>query len=262
MSTQTFDLISGITGKASRPSIRGRRAFPCRVPAVSILLGCVAFAMGFASVARAQSPSTKIPGAVEDDFASLGMKASVTIVFDTSGSMNERRKLAMAKQAFAWWLETAPKKTIVLWSLWAFDPKRDDGINLIDRKAGAADEVLAKINSFVANGGTPLGKTISKVTAVIDAENRKAEQGKADILRQIVLVFTDGQDSQLKVPAMQQTITRLRNAGAEVFSIGYQGEGDYLAKVSDKFIMVDDEKQLKTGLSEFTYFIEKAGTSK
>ena len=46
------------------------------------------------------------------------------------------------------------------------------------------------------------------------------------------------------------------------FSIGYQGEGDYLAKVSDKFIMVDDEKQLKSGLSEFTYFIEKAGTQK
>jgi hypothetical protein len=57
---------------------------------------------------------------------------------------------------------------------------------------------------------------------------------------------------------MQKIITHLRNTGAEVFSIGYQGEGDYLAKVSDKFIMVDDEKQLKSGLSEFTYFIEKA----
>jgi Mg-chelatase subunit ChlD len=204
-----------------------------------------------ASRAGAQAPV--------DDFASLGMKVSVTIVFDTSGSMNERNKLAMAKQAFSWWLETAPKDTIVSWSLWAFGPVTNDGANLIDRKRGAAEEVRARIDSLAASGGTPLGKTLARVAAVIDAENRKAEEGKADILRQVVLVFTDGQDSNLSIEAVQKIVTRVRNAGAEVFSIGYQGEGDYLAKVSDKFIMVSDEKQLKTGLSEFNYFIEKAG---
>lgn len=197
-----------------------------------------------------------------DDFEALGMKVSVTIVFDTSGSMKERNKLAMAKQAFNWWLENAPKQTIMRWSLWAFDARQRDGINLVDRKANALDEVRTKINGFAANGGTPLGKTIARLTRVIDAENRKAEEGKADILRQIVLIFTDGQDSDLRVPAMQAAILRLRDAGAEVFSIGYQGEGDYLAKVSDKFIMVDDEKQLKSGLSEFTYFIEKSAPPK
>ncbi len=225
---------------------------------ISCLLGVLAFT----SVGLAQTPAAKSPAIADDDLSSLGMKASVTIIFDTSGSMNERRKLVMAKQAFNWWLETAPKKSILRWSLWAFDSGKGDGINLVDRKADAAEEVQAKISGFVANGGTPLAKTVAKVTAIIDAENKKAEQGKADILRQIVLIFTDGQDSNVKVPVMQQTITKLRNAGAEVFSIGYQGEGDYLAKVSDKFFMVDDEKQLKSGLSEFTYFIEKAGTQK
>lgn len=226
-----------------------------------LLLGAVA------SVSWAQSPKAPVAvgstgGGTPDDLSALGMKVSVTIVFDTSGSMNDRRKLVMAKQAFNWWLQTAPKQTIVRWSLWAFDPHREDGVNLVDRKADAADEVQAKINGFKANGGTPLGKTLAKVTAIIDAENRRAEEGKADILRQVVLIFTDGEDSFLSVPKMQKTITRLRDAGAEVFSIGYQGEGDYLAKVSDKFIMVDDEKQLKSGLSEFTYFIEKAGPPK
>ena len=211
---------------------------------------------------RAQSPAGPIPSVPPDDLSSFGMKVSVTIIFDTSGSMNDRRKLIMAKQAFNWWLETAPKKTIVRWSLWAFDAQRRDGINLVDRKPDAADEVQAKISRFVADGGTPLAKTITKVTRIIDAENHKAEQGKADILRQIVLIFTDGQDSFVNVATMQKTIGRLRTAGAEVFSIGYQGEGDYLAKVSDKFIMVSDEKQLKSGLSEFTYFIEKAGNQK
>ncbi|HWA27488.1 MAG TPA: vWA domain-containing protein [Lacunisphaera sp.] len=211
-------------------------------------LTLVLFAV-LAVIGRAQAPA--------DDFASLGMKVSVTIIFDTSGSMNERNKLAMAKQAFAWWLETAPKDTIVSWSLWAFNAQNHDAINLIDRKRGAAAEVQQRINEFVANGGTPLGKTIRRVTGIIDAENRKAEEGKADILRQVVLVFTDGQDSDLTVPAVQKLVTQLRDAGCEVFSIGYQGEGDYLARVSDKFIMVGDEKQLKSGLSEFTYFIEK-----
>jgi uncharacterized protein YegL len=224
----------------------------------AILMGVI-----FACYARAEAPAGD-PAAVAgaDDFASLGMKVSVTIIFDTSGSMNENKKLAMAKQAFDWWLETAPKETIVQWSLWVFDSNRQGPSNLIDRKAHAGDEVKARISRLVANGGTPLGKTISAVTKIIDAENHKAEEGKADILRQVVLIFTDGKDSNLTVPVMQQTITRLRNAGSEVFSIGYQGEGDYLAKVSDKFIMVDDEQQLKTGLSEFTYFIEKAGTPK
>ncbi|MEO7412281.1 MAG: vWA domain-containing protein [Opitutaceae bacterium] len=217
----------------------------------------------FSGMCLGQLPSS--PAKVSesaDDLSTLGMKASVTIVFDTSGSMNERGKLTMAKQAFNWWLETAPRQTIVQWSLWAFDAGRGDGVNLVDRKANAVEEVRSKIEHFVANGGTPLGKTVARVTKVIDAENKKAEQGKADILRQIVLIFTDGKDSTLTTQAMQKTITQLRDAGAEVFSIGYQGEGEYLAKVSDKFMMVDDEKQLKTGLSEFTYFIEKAGTPK
>lgn len=207
-------------------------------------------------VALAARAATQAPA---DDIGTLGMKVSVTIVFDTSGSMNERNKLAMAKQAFTWWLQTAPKHQIVSWSLWAFDARSNDARRVIDRKRDAADEVQARINAFEANGGTPLGKTLTRVAAVIDADNRKAEEGKEDILRQVVLVFTDGEDSDLSTSAVQKIVTKVRNAGAEVFSIGYQGEGEYLAKVSDKFIRVSDEQQLKTGLSEFNYFIEKAG---
>ena len=216
--------------------------------------------LGLLSAFGAHAAPVPLPPA--DDVSALGMKVAVTIIFDTSGSMNERRRLIMAKQAFNWWLESAPKQTIVQWSLWAFDPRRDDGVNLVDRKRDAVQEVQAKIGGFTASGQTPLGTTVARVTKIIDAENRKAAEGKADILRQVVLIFTDGKDSHLNIAAMQKTIAGLRNAGAEVFSIGYQGEGDYLAKVSDKFIMVDDEKQLKSGLAEFTYFIEKARPSK
>jgi Mg-chelatase subunit ChlD len=222
----------------------------------------LAFAFALTLTTRAANPPAPAAASTPDDFASLGMKASVTIIFDTSGSMNERNKLTMAKRAFNWWIETAPQQSIAQWSLWAFSSERRDGVNLVDRKPGAAAEVKEKIGRFTATGDTPLGATVARVTKIIDAENKKAEQGKADILRQIVLIFTDGKDSHLSVGDMQKTITRLRNAGSEVFSIGYQGEGDYLAKVSDKFIMVDDEKQLKSGLSEFTYFIEKAAPKK
>lgn len=218
------------------------------------------FSLGLICKGRAETSQT--PTAAADDFSSLGMKVSVTIIFDTSGSMNDNRKLVMAKQAFNWWLETAPKQSIVQWSLWVFDSRQQAPLNLIDRKPNAADEVQRRIAGLTANGGTPLGKTINAVTKIIEAENHKAEEGKADILRQVVLIFTDGKDSDLKISAMQKTITHLRNAGSEVFSIGYQGEGDYLSVVSDKFIMVGDEQQLKTGLSEFTYFIEKGGSAK
>lgn len=225
----------------------------------TFLFRCLAL-LFIATGLRAAAPVTPSPPA--DDFSALGMKVSVTIIFDTSGSMNERRKLVMAKQAFNWWLETAPKQTIVQWSLWTFNADLRDGVCLIDRKPNASADVKTRIGRFVANGGTPLAKTIDKVTKIIDAENRRAEEGKADILRQVVLIFTDGEDSFVSVGTMQKVITHLRDAGAEVFSIGYQGEGDYLAKVSDRFIMVDDEKQLKSGLSEFTYFIEKTGPKK
>ncbi len=222
-----------------------------------------------AVAALAAQPSAAQPAAPlaaptpvhRDDFEALGMKAAVTIIFDTSGSMNERNKLTMARQAFNWWFENAPHQTITQWSLWIFAADGRDGRNLVDRKVGGANEVRTAINQYPANGGTPLGATVARVTKIIDAENKKAEQGKADILRQIVLIFTDGKDSHLSVRDMQKSITRLRDAGAEVFSIGYQGEGEYLAKVSDKFLMVGDEKQLKSGLSEFTYFIEKAAPS-
>jgi len=226
---------------------------------LGVLLASVGFAQSPATVSVQPAANSASPG---DDLSSLGMKACVTIVFDTSGSMDDRRKLIMAKQAFNWWLETAPKQSIVQWSLWTFDPNTEDGVNLIDRQPNAADLVQARINAFRANGGTPLGRTLAKITKIIDADNKKAEEGKADVLRQIVLIFTDGADSYLSERDMQKVIRQLRDVGAEVFSIGYQGEGTYLAAVSDRFIMVDDEKQLKSGLSEFTYFIEKAGTQK
>lgn len=213
------------------------------------------------AAAFALLPGARAAGGA-DDFSSLGMKASVTIIFDTSGSMNEHNKLVMAKQAFNWWLQSAPRASIVSWSLWTFDPRSHDARRLIDRQPDAADRVQALINQFRADGGTPLGRTVEKVTRIVEAETRRAEEGKADVVRQIVLIFTDGEDSYLSNGDMKKAITRLRNAGAEVFSIGYQGEGNYLADVSDRFVMVGDEKQLKAGLTEFSYFIEKAAPTK
>ncbi len=220
-------------------------------------------ALFFLSVllARAAFSAENPAGRAADDLSALGMKVSVTIVFDTSGSMGDRHKLDMAKQAFGWWLGNAPKQTIVKWSLWVFDPKNERGLNLVDRKPNAAEEVQARINGLTAKGRTPLGRTLQVVTRIIDGENRRALEGREDILRQVVLIFTDGEDSFLPGNKVQPIIKRLRDVGAEVFSIGYQGEGGYLARVSDKFMMVQDEKQLKSGLSEFTYFIEKAGPS-
>jgi Mg-chelatase subunit ChlD len=228
----------------------GLRFFP-------ILMACLI--LGLARNASAQDSAVK--PAAADDFESLGMKVSVTIIFDTSGSMDDNNKLVMAKRAFNWWLDSAPLSSITQWSLYVFDPQTHKGKALINRKTAAVAELKLAIQNLRADGGTPLAKTIDSITKVIDAENKKAEEGKADILRQVVLIFTDGKDSYVKPREVQKRVKKLRDAGSEVFSIGYQGEGDYLAKTSDKFIMVGDEKQLKAGLSSFNYFIEKSSGS-
>jgi uncharacterized protein with von Willebrand factor type A (vWA) domain len=211
------------------------------------------------------APGRPAPASVAagDDLAELGMKVSVTIIFDTSGSMADRNKLVMAKRAFNWWLDSAPVSMISQWSLYVFEPGSAKPKLVLDRKSVGVDVLKRSIGSLEAAGGTPLARTIEAVTRVIDAENTKAAEGKGDILRQVVLIFTDGRDSTEKDPVVQKRVQKLRDVGSEVFSIGYQGEGEYLAKTSDKFIMAGDEKQLKEGLSSFSYFIEKSsGASK
>lgn len=196
-----------------------------------------------------------------DDLSSLGMKVGVTIIFDTSGSMQDNNKLVMAKRAFNWWLESAPTSTIRQWSLYVFDAQSQKPRVLLDRRSVSVEELKRTIQGLHAGGGTPLARTLEAVTKVVDAENTKAAEGKGDILRQVVLVFTDGKDSFVKEREVQKRVQQLRDVGSEVFSIGYQGEGEYLSKTSDKFIMVGDERQLKEGLSSFNYFIEKSSGS-
>ncbi len=225
---------------------------------LAVLAVCLLLGMGWNLCAQEGAGKVAAPA---DDFESLGMKVSVTIIFDTSGSMGERNKLVMAKRAFNWWLDSAPLNQITQWSLYIFDPATKEGRAVLNRKGASVEALKKAIQNLSAGGGTPLAQTVSVVTKIIDSENKKAAEGKADILRQVVLIFTDGKDSYEKDHEVRRRVSRLRDAGSEVFSIGYQGEGEYLAKASDKFIMVGDEKQLKEGLSSFNYFIEKSAGS-
>lgn len=166
--------------------------------------------------------------------------AVITIVFDDSGSMNERNKLAMAKDAFRSWLATVPENhRLALVGL--------NGGGLVKWGRGNREELIAAVEKLQASGGTPLVATLEKVLDQI--EKRRDAVGPYE--RHIVVVFTDGKESTPKGNrGVQEVIAQLAARSIETVGIGFQGEGDYMNGHATRYFNAQDSEELRRGLEQ------------
>ena len=164
---------------------------------------------------------------------------AVSIVFDDSGSMNDNRKLSMAKQAFRAWLERAPEND--RFGLTAINA----GV-LVKLQRNDKPQVLAAVDHLRARGGTPLADTIAAVGKGI--QQRRAAGSPYE--RQVMVILTDGEDtSERGIAGVQEEIRRLRANGVEVIAFGYQGEGDYMRGSATHFFSPENAEDIAKGLN-------------
>jgi len=174
-------------------------------------------------------PSVPVIDAILNLWQQKKKSANVVLVMDTSGSMNDDRKIQNAREG-AKQLVTLLSDNDRL-SLVPFNSKFSWASQNLPIKTGR-DELSRTIDSLFAQGGTALYDSID---AAYQYLLNQTHEGDADILS--VVVLTDGEDTESKMP-LNDLMDRIRYDGEKrtihVFTIAYGKDArkDILAQIA------------------------------
>jgi len=176
-------------------------------------------------------PSVPVMDAILKLFAQKKKAANVVLVLDTSGSMNEERKIQNAREG--------AKQLVNLMS-------PEDRLSLVPFSTNVAwattdvpissgkDNLLRTIDSLYAQGGTALYDAIA---SGYDHLLQQEKSGKSDRILSVV-VLTDGADTESKLK-LNELMERIRYDGEtraiHVFTIAYGNDArkDILKQIAD-----------------------------
>ena len=167
---------------------------------------------------------------------------AITILFDNSGSM-KGNKIVQAKSAFRSWLQTVPEE--YKYSLITFE---DKGRLTVPLGEHTRNTVAQRVEKLDARTSTPICGALKVAREQIEKRRREVTPYE----RHVVLIFTDGQESEDKRGAngVREEIEKLRKMTVEVVGVGFHGEGDYMNGVATRFALANNEQELKQGLAK------------
>jgi Mg-chelatase subunit ChlD len=169
---------------------------------------------------------------------------AITIIFDNSGSMRERDKLAQAKRAFVKWIASLPES----YQVGLIHFKDGAGVLAVPIAGEERTAVVKTVQGLVGYGRTP----ICDCLRLAEAEIARRRSSHSPYERHVVVVFTDGAetvDRRLNKGVVQD-VTKLRGKSVEIVGIGFDGEGGYMKDDVTRYFEAADEKQLLSGLSQ------------
>lgn len=171
-----------------------------------------------------------------------------SIVFDTSGSMNDNQKLVNAKAAFGSWLLNQTDKD--QWSLFVFTNGRPEKALPFTQGTKA---IRKKVSELVASGGTPIVNSLLEANEQIRGVRRLSPAS-----RHVIVVFTDGEENvhASGTAGVQKLIITLRGQNTEVVCIGFGGQGGYLAKAATKYFSANGQSDLRAVLEKVSAEID------
>ena len=167
--------------------------------------------------------------------SSAPLPTSVTIVFDTSGSM-EGDRLKQAKQVVTNWIANSPKG--IVWSLFTFDQ-----FTPVVEYTTDSNKIVAKINSLYASGGTPLIHTSELAEKYVVARRTGIKSPEQEIL----LILTDGEDSSASnsnVAARLAVISK----NVTTYMVGYELDNPVYAKAVSNYSVANNAAMLQATL--------------
>lgn len=197
----------------------------------------LALAIFLAPVVHAQDPSDPLVREREQQTGT-----AITILFDNSGSM-KGQKIVQAKSAFQSWLQTVPPE--YKYSLITFE---DRGRLTVPLGENTRDTVAQRVAKLEARTSTPICGALKVAREQIEKRRREVTPYE----RHVVLIFTDGQESEDPRGAngVREEIEKLRKQTVEVVGVGFHGEGDYMKGVATRFALANNEQELKQGLAK------------
>lgn len=203
---------------------------------IRLILALVAMSMG---AVRADD----IEQALQDEKQAQTATA-ITIIFDTSGSMEEDNKMKEAKNAFATWLKELPQT----YSLGLIDFASGTGrlVVPIGREEGQREAIAGHVSVSKPYGKTPIVQCLQLARKEI--AKRRAEYSPYE--RHVVVVFTDGFETvdPSGTRGVLKEILALRKEIVEVVGIGFHGQGSYMKPAATRYMEADNEEELVQSL--------------
>lgn len=198
----------------------------------SLILIGLAFGLGFPLTSRGQTSALE-----EERLSQSGV--AITIIFDDSGSMATSNRMGQAKAAFTQWLGGIPEETKL--GLVALNK----GV-IIPLGRNNRDAIKLAVANIEPGGGTPLARTIKNVAKLIQTRR----QDVTPYERHIVIIFTDGEDSDGPSEKVVEALKRLGSATIETVGIGFHGKGDYMKSGATQYYNAGDSTELVQALKQ------------
>ncbi|MEM9079499.1 MAG: vWA domain-containing protein [Verrucomicrobiota bacterium] len=168
---------------------------------------------------------------------------SISIIFDDSGSMAPNGKIGQAKRAFSAWLSAQSEDT--RFSLLHF---ANGGQIAVPLDKNTRDEVARRVQQLSPEYNTP----ITQCLRLAGAQIQKRQQQNPSSERHIVVIFTDGHETQDRRgnQGVVEEVNNLTSQGIEVVGIGFHGQGDYMQNAVTNYYTADNETELAKGLAQ------------
>lgn len=193
----------------------------------------IGIALGLAPNGRSQTTKSL----EEERLSQSGV--AITIIFDDSGSMASDQKMDQAKAAFTQWLGGIPEETKL--GLIALNKGM-----IVPLGRNNRESIKSAVAAMRASGGTPLARTINTVGNLI--QDRRKDVTPYE--RHIVIIFTDGEDSDGPNETVVAALKRLSAATIESVGIGFHGHGDYMKKGATQYYNAGDSTELVHALKQ------------
>jgi len=175
---------------------------------------------------------------------------AITIIFDNSGSMQERNKMTQAKAAFDAWLQAQSEDT--RFSLIHFQNRKGKvAVPLGDNNRA---DVIKTVKALQPRGKTPIVGSLKIAGKRIRFRRKKFSPYE----RHIVIVFTDGVESfdPEGNRGVNREIKKLLREDIEVIGIGFHGQGNYMRQVATQYFDANNTNELKKSLDQVTAEID------
>lgn len=172
----------------------------------------------------------------------------MVIVFDASGSMQKKNKIAQAKTAFTTYLNSLPKEVAV--GGLAFS---GGAIHLLSKIQTDHTILLKRISEISADGGTPLGQAVASAYDMLARYPRTSQSHT----RYHLLVVTDGEadDHQL----LSSVVREILETPVRLTTIGFDIGTDHILNMPGRtrYMQASDSKQLSEGLEKVLVEMEE-----
>jgi uncharacterized protein YegL len=166
----------------------------------------------------------------------LTLRKNIVILFDDSGSMMQQGRIYKAQKATISLLKSLKEGTNI--SIYALNKKRVVELQPVE---DGVESAIKKIENIRANGSTPIGKSLTAVTKILERQKEK-QSGYGSYT---IVIVTDGKANSPKT--MFGAVDRAIDNGFIIKTIGLDIHNHKLKNITE-FVEASSQRELTKAL--------------